>query len=294
MQEKFTRYLENFRLYLLAERGLAKNSVEAYIRDIVQFFEFTDKDPVKTETGDISRFLYSLKKSKLRPRSIARKLSSIRVFYKFLFSEGYIDHDPSELIETPSIPVYIPVVLEVYEVEKIIDAVDTSEPIGLRDLACIETLYGCGLRISELLSLRMEDVFLEDGFIRVLGKGGKERLVPLGGRAKKAILNYIEKGRPFFEKTKNPLLFLSKRGKKISRMGFWKRLRKYVDMAGIKKHVTPHTFRHSFATHLLEGGADLRAVQLMLGHSDISTTQIYTHVSREYLKEIVRSFHPRG
>ncbi len=294
MQEKFTRYLENFRLYLLAERGLAKNSVEAYIRDIIQFFEFTDKDPVKTETGDISRFLYSLKKSKLRPRSIARKLSSIRVFYKFLFSEGYIDHDPSELIETPSIPVYIPVVLEVYEIEKIIDAVDTSDPIGLRDLACIETLYGCGLRISELLSLRMEDVFLEDGFIRVLGKGGKERLVPLGGRAKKAILNYIEKGRPFFEKTKNPLLFLSKRGKKISRMGFWKRLRKYVDMAGIKKHVTPHTFRHSFATHLLEGGADLRAVQLMLGHSDISTTQIYTHVSREYLKEIVRSFHPRG
>ncbi len=294
MQEKFTRYLENFRLYLLAERGLAKNSVEAYIRDIIQFFEFTDKDPVKTETGDISRFLYSLKKSKLRPRSIARKLSSIRVFYKFLFSEGYIDHDPSELIETPSIPVYIPVVLEVYEIEKIIDAVDTSDPIGLRDLACIETLYGCGLRISELLSLRMEDVFLEDGFIRVLGKGGKERLVPLGGRAKKAILNYIEKGRPFFEKTKKPLLFLSKRGKKISRMGFWKRLRKYVDMAGIKKHVTPHTFRHSFATHLLEGGADLRAVQLMLGHSDISTTQIYTHVSREYLKEIVRSFHPRG
>jgi len=294
MQEKFTRYLENFRLYLLAERGLAKNSVEAYIRDIVQFFEFTDKDPVKTETGDISRFLYSLKKSKLRPRSIARKLSSIRVFYKFLFSEGYIDHDPSELIETPSIPVYIPVVLEVYEVEKIIDAVDTSEPIGLRDLACIETLYGCGLRISELLSLRMEDVFLEDGFIRVIGKGGKERLIPLGGRAKKAILDYLEKGRPFFEKTKNPLLFLSKRGKKISRMGFWKRLRKYVDMAGIKKHVTPHTFRHSFATHLLEGGADLRAVQLMLGHSDISTTQIYTHLSREYLKEIVRSFHPRG
>ncbi len=294
MQEKFTRYLENFRLYLLAERGLAKNSVEAYIRDIIQFFEFTDKDPVKTETVDISRFLYSLKKSKLRPRSIARKLSSIRVFYKFLFSEGYIDHDPSELIETPSIPVYIPVVLEVYEVEKIIDAVDTSEPIGLRDLACIETLYGCGLRISELLSLRMEDVFLEDGFIRVIGKGGKERLVPLGGKAKKAILDYLEKGRPFFEKTKNPLLFLSKRGKKISRMGFWKRLRKYVDMAGIKKHVTPHTFRHSFATHLLEGGADLRAVQLMLGHSDISTTQIYTHVSREYLKEIVRSFHPRG
>jgi len=294
MQEKFTRYLENFRLYLLAERGLAKNSVEAYIRDIVQFFEFTDKDPVKTETGDISRFLYSLKKSKLRPRSIARKLSSIRVFYKFLFSEGYIDHDPSELIETPSIPVYIPVVLEVYEVEKIIDAVDTSEPIGLRDLACIETLYGCGLRISELLSLRMEDVFLEDGFIRVIGKGGKERLIPLGGRAKKAILDYLEKGRPFFEKTKNPLLFLSKRGKKISRMGFWKGLRKYVDMAGIKKHVTPHTFRHSFATHLLEGGADLRAVQLMLGHSDISTTQIYTHLSREYLKEIVRSFHPRG
>ncbi len=294
MQEKFTRYLENFRLYLLTERGLAKNSVEAYIRDIIQFFEFTDKDPVKTETGDISRFLYSLKKSKLRPRSIARKLSSIRVFYKFFFSEGYIDHDPSELIETPSIPAYIPVVLEVYEIEKIIDAVDTSDPIGLRDLACIETLYGCGLRISELLSLRMEDVFLEDGFVRVLGKGGKERLVPLGGRAKKAILEYLEKGRPFFEKTKNPLLFLSKRGKKISRMGFWKRLRKYVDMAGIKKHVTPHTFRHSFATHLLEGGADLRAVQLMLGHSDISTTQIYTHVSREYLKEIVRSFHPRG
>jgi len=294
MQEKFTRYLENFRLYLLAERGLAKNSVEAYIRDIIQFFEYTDKDPVKTETGDISRFLYSLKKSRLRPRSIARKLSSIRVFYKFLFSEGYIDHDPSELIETPSIPVYIPVVLEVYEIEKIIDAVDTSEPLGLRDLACIETLYGCGLRISELLSLRMEDVFLEDGFIRVIGKGGKERLVPLGGRAKKAILDYLEKGRPFFEKTKNPLLFLSKRGKKISRMGFWKRLRKYVDMAGIKKHVTPHTFRHSFATHLLEGGADLRAVQLMLGHSDISTTQIYTHLSREYLKEIVRSFHPRG
>ena len=294
MQEKVSRLLEDFRLYLLAERGLARNSVDAYLRDIIQFLDFKGKVPSEIIPQDISEYLINLRDSGLMPRSVARKLSSIRVFFKYLFAEGLIPSDPSELIEIPSLPTYVPVVLEVYEIEKILSVIDTSTPIGIRDLACVETIYGCGLRISELLSLRLEDIFLEDEFVRVLGKGGKERLVPLGKRAKRAILEYLEKGRPFLEKKKSPLLFLSKSGKKISRMGFWKRVKKYTDMAGIKKKVTPHTFRHSFATHLLEGGADLRAVQIMLGHSDISTTQIYTHVSREYLREIVKSFHPRG
>lgn len=286
-------FKEEFENYLRAERMLSKNTQEAYIKDILQFNSYINKDIKLTTSNDIIQFLNGLKKTGLSSNTIARKLSSLRIFFRFLVGEGIIKEDPSELLETPKIERKVPLVLDVYEIEKIIGTTDDTV-LGIRDRACLEILYGSGLRISELLSLRIEDVFLKDGFIRVVGKGDKERIVPIGQKGLKAIIDYLERSRPVLAKAKTPLLFLSKDGKKISRMGFWKKLKFYVLKAGINKEITPHTFRHSFATHLLEGGADLRVVQMLLGHSDISTTQIYTHIDREYLKETIKSFHPRG
>ncbi len=287
------KYKEEFENYLRAERMLSKNTLEAYINDVLQFSSYTKNDITLSTSSEIISFLNALRKQGISSNSLARKLSSLRIFFRFLTAEGIIKEDPTELIETPKIERKIPVVLDLYEIEKIIEATDDSI-LGIRDRACIELLYGCGLRISELLSLRVEDIFLKDGFIRVLGKGDKERIVPVGSKGIKAVIDYLERSRPFLVKVKTPILFLSKDGKKLSRMGFWKKLKFYLTKAGIDKKITPHTFRHSFATHLLEGGADLRVVQMLLGHSDISTTQIYTHIDREYLKETIKSFHPRG
>uniref|UniRef100_A0A7C4UHE2 Tyrosine recombinase XerC n=1 Tax=candidate division WOR-3 bacterium TaxID=2052148 RepID=A0A7C4UHE2_UNCW3 len=287
------KYKEEFEDYLKAQRMLSKNTIDAYLRDFIQFFQYIKKEPEFINSQDIISFLNILRKNGLNSNSIARKLSSLRIFFRFLSGEGIIKEDPTEFIETPKIVRKIPLVLDVYEIEKIIEATDDSI-IGIRDRACIELLYGAGLRIQELLSLRVEDLFLKDGFIRVLGKGDKERIVPIGRKGINAVIEYLEKSRVHLAKTKIPILFLSKDGKKMSRMGFWKRLNLYLRKAGIQKKITPHTFRHSFATHLLEGGADLRVVQMLLGHSDISTTQIYTHIDREYLKETIKSFHPRG
>ncbi len=287
------KYKKEFENYLRAERMLSENTQDAYLNDVSQFYSYINRDIETTRTKDIIEFINALRKSGISSSSIARKLSSLRIYFRFLISLGVIKEDPSELVESPRIERKIPIVLDVYEIEKIIDA--TGDTVfGIRDRACLELLYGSGLRISELLSLRIEDLFLKDGFIRVVGKGDKERIVPIGNKGIKAIIDYIEKSRPFLEKKKIPFLFLSKDGKKMSRMGLWKKIKFYVMKAGINKEITPHTFRHSFATHLLEGGADLRVVQMLLGHSDISTTQIYTHIDREYLKETIRSFHPRG
>lgn len=287
------KYKEEFENYLRAERMLSKNTQEAYINDILQFSSYIKKDITLSISSDIIGFLNALRREGVSSNSLARKLSSLRIFFRFLTAEGIIKKDPSEIVETPKIERKIPLVLDAHEIEKIIDATDNSI-LGIRDRACLELLYGSGLRISELLSLRVEDIFLKDGFIRVLGKGDKERIVPIGSKGIKALIDYLERSRAVLAKNKTPILFLSKNGKKMSRMGFWKKLKFYLTKAGIDKDITPHTFRHSFATHLLEGGADLRVVQMLLGHSDISTTQIYTHIDREYLKETIKSFHPRG
>jgi len=291
-----TKYIDRFILYLKTERTASENTTDAYKRDVSQFLLFIARSPESVMESDIENYISSMSKSGLSPASITRKISSLRVFFHFLQAEGIVKDDPTETVDAPKTERKLPDILEPFEIEKIIKTVDLSTPFGLRDRACLELLYGCGLRISELLSLRLEDVFLDEMFVRVLGKGKKERLIPLGEKARRALMDYLKNGRVYFFKKnkKTPLIFLSKSGKKLSRMGFWKRLKSYLQIAGIGKRVTPHTFRHSFATHLLEGGADLRAVQIMLGHSDISTTQIYTHIDREYLKETLKSFHPRG
>ncbi|MEA1986999.1 MAG: site-specific tyrosine recombinase, partial [Candidatus Marinimicrobia bacterium] len=222
---------------------------------------------------------------------------SIRMFHEFMMNEGYVKKDITENFSLPKIPSRLPKVLEINDMEKLLKAIDSKTDLGLRDKAMLELLYACGLRISELLNMRLPSIFLDEGFVRIFGKGNKERIIPIGETAKKWLIKYINSSRIELQK-KNPLkaenfIFLNTRGTPLSRMGVWKIIQKYVALAGIQKKVSPHTFRHSFATHLLEGGADLRAVQEMLGHSDIATTQIYTHLDNDYLKEIHKTFHPR-
>lgn len=227
--------------------------------------------------------------------SIARKITSLKSFFDFLEDRGIIEKNESIRLETPKLEMKLPSVLSVEEVTMIINAVGGKSMAALRDAAMLETLYGAGLRISELLGLKLGEILLDNRFVRIIGKGDKERIVPIGHHAVDAVRQYLRRSRPMLLKKKtSDFLFLNQRGGKMSRMGFWKILKGYVRKTGLRKRITPHTFRHSFATHLLEGGADLRAVQEMLGHADIKTTQIYTHLDREYLKEVHKTFHPRG
>jgi integrase/recombinase XerD len=243
----------------------------------------------------LREFVYHLKDLGLSPSSIRRSISAIRTWFKFLLAEGLLTKDPSERLETPKKWRVLPEVLTAVEVGKLLESVTLDEPLAFRDRAMLEVAYGAGLRVSEWIGISAKDVLLDEMVVRVFGKGGKERLVPIGRPAAGAIAVYVRELRPRLEKgVGEGKLFLNARGAPLSRMGAWKILRKYVEMAGIKKVVTPHTLRHSFATHLLEGGADLRAVQEMLGHADISTTQIYTHVDREHLRQVHKQFHPRG
>jgi integrase/recombinase XerD len=222
-------------------------------------------------------------------------LVSIRGFYRFLFNEKIIKNDPSRLVDLPKLSLKLPDVLAVDEVSRLLKTPDTSKPLGARDAAMLELLYAAGLRVSELVNLKLQDINLEAGFVRVMGKGSKERVVPIGQHAKTKIEDYIDNYRQSALKNKlSPFLFIARAGKPISRQGFWKLLRRYADQAQIHKKISPHSLRHSFATHMLEGGADLRAVQVMLGHVDISTTQIYTHVTRKHLQDLHQKFHPRG
>lgn len=301
--------LEEFLNYLVAERGLSSNSVDAYGRDLTQFTAFLSEKGRKVldvTSGLLRDYLSRLSEAGLAPRSVARKLSAIRMFLRYLNDTGKLDSDPGENISNPKLGRKLPEVLSFEEVKRVLDAASSAQrsadseratALALRDHAMLEVLYGAGLRISELTALKMGDLYLEEGFLRVVGKGDKERVVPLGTPAINAVRRYRDTGRPELVKihseAKN-ILFLNVRGGPLSRMGAWKIIHSYVQAAGIKGHVTPHTFRHSFATHLLEGGADLRAVQEMLGHADISTTEIYTHVDRSYLREVYKTFHPRA
>lgn len=291
--------VDQFLNYILIEKGLSDKTVESYSSDLTRFLEFLEKNSIRnlseTDTPIILRYLIALRNAGLSARSRARHLVTLRGFYRFLTHEGMIEHDPVRIIDFPKAGLKLPDVLSIQEIKDLLSLADASKPQGARDAAMIELLYAAGLRVSELIGIKLQNVNLEAGFVRVFGKGSKERIVPIGLYAKERIDHYIVNARSQLLKKKiNHFLFITRLGKPMTRQGFWKLFKRYVLKAGINKNITPHTLRHSFASHLLEGGADLRSVQLMLGHIDISTTQIYTHVAREHLKKMHDKFHPRG
>ncbi|HSR54286.1 MAG TPA: site-specific tyrosine recombinase XerD [Acidobacteriota bacterium] len=298
--EAARRALRNYIRYLQVERGLAANTVAAYQRDLDQYFEFLSEqektDALKAGREQLNNYLRDLH-GRLASSSVHRKIVSLRSFYRFLLSDGYLDHDPTETLETPRIFRSLPQYLDFSEVEALLDQPDLSSRHGLRDRAMLEVLYATGLRVSELVGLRVDAINLEEGYLMTMGKGSKERLVPFGDAALGWLRRYLAQSRPRFTKKKGPSpdLFLTQQGGSMSRQFFWSLVVRYGLRAGIsKKKLSPHKLRHSFATHLLENGADIRAVQVMLGHADISTTQIYTHVARERLKKIYDKSHPRS
>jgi len=294
-----TFLLARFTDYIALEQGLSPRTQEAYQRDLARFAEYAESKGVGVPSDITARLLreyvYHLKDLGLSPASIRRNVSAIRTYFRFLTGDGLVVHDPSERLETPKRWRSLPDVLTVEEVQQLLASPTLDDALVFRDRALLELAYGAGLRVSEWITLGVRDLLLEEGLVRVFGKGSKERLVPIGRSAIGAAAIYLRELRPRLEKGEGKgVLFLNARGKPLTRMGAWKILRGHVERAGITKHVSPHTLRHSFATHLLEGGADLRAVQEMLGHVDIATTQIYTHVDREYLRQVHRSYHPRA
>ena len=291
--------VERFADFLALERGAALRTQEAYARDVGRFVEFAIVGgiaaPVDVTPRLLRAFVYHLKDLGLSPASIRRNVSAVRSYFRFLVGDGHVIRDPSERLETPKRWRTLPEVLTVAEIQRLLAAPSLDDPLYFRDRAMLELAYGAGLRVSEWIGIGVKDTLLDEGLVRVFGKGSKERLVPIGRGAIAALAIYLREHRPSLEQgAGRGALFLNARGQPLSRMGAWKILRKYVKRAGITKRVYPHTLRHSFATHLLEGGADLRAVQEMLGHADISTTQIYTHVDREYLRQVHRRYHPRA
>jgi integrase/recombinase XerD len=285
--------------YLVFEKGLSEKTIESYSSDLSKYLEFLKqkgiKDITQADTPLILKHLIGLRKSGLGSKSCARHLITLRGFYKFLAQEKILEFDPAKLIDLPKSGLKLPDVLSVSEINLLLNIPDSNKPLGKRNSAMIELLYAAGLRVSELVNLKFLDVNLEACFVRVLGKGSKERIVPFGLYARNKLDDYINNSRPLLLKNHiSQYLFVARAGKPMTRQGFWKLLKQYVKQAGIKKKVTPHSFRHSFASHLLEGGADLRTVQVMLGHVDISSTQIYTHVARDHLRQIHEKYHPRG
>jgi len=292
-------YAEEFLDYLRAEKNVAQNTVESYGFDLRRYLQFLAEQEVSTPaqvTGQhVRRFLAELVLTEYAATSVARQLSAIRMFHRYLIGERYCENDPTVALTAPRRAQKLPNVLNIHEIEQLLAQPETNRPLGLRDRALLEFGYATGARVSEITGVKLEDLFLDERFVRIFGKGSKERLVPIGDVAVYWIIKYMENVRPSLTRGRRTesMLFLNGRGGKLSRMGFWKILRRYLDAANLKKHASPHTLRHSFATHLLEGGADLRAVQEMLGHANLTTTQIYTHLDRAYLKEVHRQFHPR-
>ena len=291
--------IDRFLNYLLVEKGLAQKTLDAYSRDIIRYRNFLAENKShafsEEDTPLILKHLILLRKEGLQARSRARHLVAIRGFYRFLVQEKILQNDPAGLIDLPRSGLKLPQVLSREEIERLLDAPNTDKPIGVRDAAMLELLYAAGLRVSELINLKLQDINLEAGYVRIFGKGSRERIVPIGGHAREKVLTYLKTVRSKrLPQTTGPYLFIARGTKPMTRQGFWKLLRRYAMQAGLQKKITPHSLRHSFASHLLEGGADLRAVQVMLGHVDISTTQIYTHVTRDHLKKLHQKFHPRG
>ena len=291
-------HIRTFLNALRVEKGLSENTLQAYRRDIEKFAAFARQRKLSTQhvqRGDIVDFLGTLYRKGLDSRSVARHLVTIRNFFRFALMEGYVDDDPAATIESPKFRQNLPEFLSVEEVDRLLRQPDMSAVVGIRDRAMIELMYSCGLRVSELCGLSVSDLQQEEGCLRCVGKGNKERLVPVGQQALEVVQKYLREARPkLLGERSSPYLFLGQTGRAMSRIAFWKLLRAYGRKAGLRKELTPHMLRHSFATHLLDRGADLRSVQMMLGHSDISTTQIYTHVVEERLKQVYKAHHPRA
>ena len=292
--------IDSFLNYLSVERGLAKNTINSYREDLGFYKSYLERKGIGSFSGtskkEVSDFMLSQKDRGLASNSIARRLTAIKSFYRFLVRERILKADPTSLMETPKLWKKIPDTLSVEEVEALIRQPDLREDIGIRDRAILDAMYATGMRVSEVAGLKLDNVNLDLGFVRCVGKGNKERIIPLGRQARLAVKRYIEKSRPIFAKKKNNqgnFLFLNRFGARISRQSLWKMIKKYARGARIKKEIRPHILRHSFATHLLERGADLRSLQAMLGHTDISTTQVYTHINKERLRTIHKMFHPR-
>ena len=293
--------IKQFKNYLQLERSLSGNSVEAYVHDIVklrQFLEISNASlsPQKVTQKELQAFIEFINELGLAPHSQARILSGIKAFYKFLMMEEEITDDPSALIEGPKLGRKLPDTLNFQEIEKLLAAIDVSTPEGARNRSMLETLYSSGLRVTELVELRISNVFFDEGFLKILGKGNKERYVPIGSDAMKYMQIYLHEIRNNMQIQKGyeNFVYLNRRGKKLTRVMIFTIIKNLAKEIGLNKNISPHTFRHSFATHLIEGGADLRAVQEMLGHASITTTEIYTHLDRDYLKEVIKTFHPRS
>ncbi len=291
-------HIDNFIYFLEVERGVSVNTIQAYRNDLEKFSTFlgkSKKDISAVDREDISNYLMYLKDMELTTTTVARNLAALKTFWKFLVAEQVVTENVAAVVETPRTWKNIPDVLNRDEVEKLLEAPSGRKAASVRDKAILELMYATGLRVSEIKDLKKTNVNLDAAFVKCSGKGGKERIVPMGSVARKAVQRYFENARvKLASKKGDDHLFLSKLGKGLSRQSIWKMIRKYAKLAGIKKHITPHTLRHSFATHLLEGGAELRGVQEMLGHADISTTQIYTHINKERLKKVHEKFHPRA
>lgn len=297
----WSSYKTRFKQYLQLERSLSKNSIEAYADDLNKLEQYiqqysSGKSPLDLELSQLQAFVKWISEMGFSATSQARIISGIKTFYKFLLLENEIKQSPAELLEAPKTTRKLPVFLTIDEIDRLIAQIDRSTPEGERNVTMLEALYSCGLRVSELVNLKISDLHLNEDYIKVIGKGNKERLVPIGKSAKKLLQNYINRVRVHLPIKKNAgdIIFLNRRGGPISRVMVFYVIKDLADKAGIKKKMSPHTFRHSFATHLVEGGADLRAVQEMLGHESITTTEIYTHIDRQYLRDNILSYHPRN
>jgi len=294
-------YIKGFTSFLKLERSLSANTIEAYRRDVEKLELFFDEKkleviPANVTAEQLKEFIKWVNERHLEATSQARALSGIRAFYKYLLLENIVVDDPTQLIETPQTKRKLPNTLSIEDIDALINAIDLSKPEGERNRAMLETLYSCGLRVSELVGLKISQLFFDTGFVRIVGKGNKERLVPIGETAMKRINGYLEFNRIHtpIKKEAQDIVFLNRRGSAISRVMVFTIIKNLAQKIGLKKNISPHTFRHSFATHLIEGGADLRAVQEMLGHESITTTEIYTHLDREYLRTAIIDFHPRS
>jgi integrase/recombinase XerD len=288
--------IAHFKQYLKYEQGLSPKSVEAYLHDVLLLEEFLGEKKLEDATfEDLQQFLKHLYETDYNARSQARMISGIRSFYRYLIYAHVLETDPTELLDAPKIGMHLPDVLTVEEIQSIMDVIDLSTPEGHRNRAMAEVMYGCGLRVSELVTLRLSNLFFDDGFVKVVGKGNKERLIPIGTTAMKMVSLYVDGKRKELKikKGEEDYVFLNRRGAHLTREMVFMLVKKWVKDAGIEKTVSPHTFRHSFATHLIEGGADLRAVQEMLGHESITTTEIYTHLDQDYLRTNIALYHPR-
>jgi integrase/recombinase XerD len=296
---KWNHALKDYKLYLKIERGLSQNSIDNYALDVQKLIAFMEASdihisPLKIEAKTIQEFIYIIAKE-VNARTQSRIISGLRSFFDYLIFEDYRTTNPLELIESPKIGRKLPDTLSIEDIDKIVAAIDLSKPQGERNKAIIETLYSCGLRVSELTHLKLSDLFFDEGFIKVTGKGDKQRFVPIGAHTQKIINIYINQVRPHIKIVKEfeDTLFLNRRGKQLTRAMIFTIVKQLTEKAGVKKSISPHTFRHSFATHLLENGADLRAIQMMLGHESITTTEIYMHVDKSHLRDVIHKFHPR-